>query len=204
MFFPPSTELAVSQTGIPSYTTPVVDRASMAPASPATGGTMLNRVCSVFVKLTVVSMLVVTVGTTGCSGGGNRAVGTQEGGADTGSNEAASDAAVTEAASDAASTDAGEFACGDATCGPSQICLYPPYGCILLRLPDAGICPDGWEYDDASGGGCIQSTPPPSCVSLPPGTGSFDCSGQGAGATCGVVNVPVPSGCSRICRAICI
>jgi hypothetical protein len=52
-------------------------------------------------------------------------------------------AAVTEAASDAASTDAGEFACRDATCGPSQICLYPAYGCILLVLFDAGTCPDG-------------------------------------------------------------
>ncbi|MGA7745228.1 MAG: glycoside hydrolase family 16 protein [Polyangia bacterium] len=31
---------------------------------------MLNRVCSVFVKLTVVTMLVVTVGATGCSSGG--------------------------------------------------------------------------------------------------------------------------------------
>jgi len=31
---------------------------------------MLNRECSVFVKLTVVTMLVVTVGATGCSSGG--------------------------------------------------------------------------------------------------------------------------------------
>ena len=139
-----------------------------------------------------------------CGGGGNRAVGTQEGGADTGSNEAARGAAVTETASDVASMDAGEFACGDATCGPSQICLYPAYGCILLVLFDAGTCPDGWEYSDASGHFCIQSPPSPSCVSLPPGTGSFDCSGQDAGPTCGTVSTPLPSGCSRICRAICI
>ena len=103
-----------------------------------------------------------------------------------------------------ASTDVGEFACGDATCGPSQICLYPAYGCIGFGLPDSGICPDGTEYSDASGGVCVQSPPPPSCVSPAPGTGSFDCSAQDAGATCRTVNAPVPSGCSRICREICV
>ena len=32
---------------------------------------MLNRVCSVFVRLTVLSVLVITVGATGCSSGGS-------------------------------------------------------------------------------------------------------------------------------------
>jgi|GEM_PF-5279985 hypothetical protein len=37
----------------------VGDRASRVPVSRATAGTMSNRVCSVFVKLTVVSMLAI-------------------------------------------------------------------------------------------------------------------------------------------------
>jgi hypothetical protein len=153
---------------------------------------MPNPACSVLVKLTVLFMFI-TLCATGCSGGGKSAVGAQEGGADTRSNEAASNTA---------STDAGELACGDATCGPSQICLYPPYGCIGIALPDSGICPDGWVSDPSSGG-CVQSPPAPSCVSPAPGEGSFDCSGQGADPTCATVNAPVPSGCSRTCRAIC-
>jgi len=105
-------------------------------------------------------------------------------------------------ASDGASTDAGQFACGDATCGPSQICLYPAYGCIGMAPPDSGICPDGWG--SAPGGdGCVQSPTVPSCVSPAPGEGSFDCSGQGTSPTCRTVNAPVPSTCSRICRATC-
>jgi len=40
----------------------------MAPASRASVGTMLNRVCCVFVRLTVLSMLVFTMGATGCDG----------------------------------------------------------------------------------------------------------------------------------------
>ena len=37
----------------------VVDRAPIAPASSATGGTMSNRVCSVFVRLTLLPMLIL-------------------------------------------------------------------------------------------------------------------------------------------------
>jgi hypothetical protein len=143
-------------------------------------------------------------GTTGAGGGigsgGGGSLGS--GGADAGSNQAANDAAVAEVASDGISTDAGRFVCGDATCGPSQICLYPAYGCIMFRLPDSGTCPDGW-VPDPTGGGCVQSPPAPSCVSPAPGEGSFDCSGQGADPTCATVNAPVPSGCSRICRGTC-
>ena len=122
------------------------------------------------------------------------AVGMEEGDADTGSNEAASDAA---------STDAGEFACGDAICAPSQICLYPAYGCIAFALPDGGSCPDGTEYSDATGD-CLQSPPPPSCVSLAPGESFFDCSGGGTYPACSTVTTPIPSGCSRVCREICV
>ncbi len=57
----------------------VVDRASMAPASRATGGTMSNRVCCVFVKLAVLSMMVFTVGVAGCSGGRGIRIGTTGG-----------------------------------------------------------------------------------------------------------------------------
>src|SRR5579863_4927797 len=65
-------------------------------------------------------------------------------------------------------SDAGTFACGDAACSPSQICLYPPYGCIQLALTDAGVCPKGTTYSDASGG-CLPPVPTPSCVSPSPG-----------------------------------
>ena len=117
--------------------------------------------------------------------------------------EGGTDSANDQAAGDAASTDGGEFACGDALCAPSQICLYPPYGCVALKLPDSGVCPEGTEYLDASGS-CLPPPPPPSCVSPAPGEGSFDCSGQDAGASCTVVSAPIPSGCSHICRAICV
>jgi hypothetical protein len=147
-----------------------------------------------------------SLGSGGADAGSNQAAGdaaATEAASDVAVTEAASDVAVTEAASDAVSTEAGEFACGDATCGPSQICLYRAYGCIALALPDSGICPSGWEYSGATGGRCIQSPRTPSCVSAAPGTGFFDCSGQGAGAGCSFVNAPIPSRCSRICREIC-
>ncbi len=107
-----------------------------------------------------------------------------------------------QAAGDAILTDGGGFACCDALCSPSQICLTPAYGCVAGPPSDAGVCPDGTEYSDASGR-CLQSSPPPSCVSPTPGTGSFDCSGGDAGANCDVVNAPIPSGCSHVCRSIC-
>jgi hypothetical protein len=100
-------------------------------------------------------------------------------------------------------TDGGELACGDARCQSSQICLYPPYGCIIAVSPDAGVCPAGSEYSDAAAG-CLDVPLAPSCVSLTPGQGSFDCSGADAGATCGTVNAPIPRGCSHVCRSICI
>jgi hypothetical protein len=169
------------------------------------------------------AFLVVAITSCGCSDssgslsrdtavGSGGALGTGGSGATIGSNDSgaggtgaggAIDAAVTEAARDAASTDASGLTCGDATCGPSQICLYPVYGCLGLALPEAGICPDGTIYSDASGGICVQPPLPPSCVSPASGAGSFDCSGQDAGATCRTVNAPIPSGCSRICRANC-
>jgi hypothetical protein len=99
-------------------------------------------------------------------------------------------------------TDGGDLACGDVRCQPSQICLYPAYGCVIVASPDAGVCPGGSEYADAAGA-CLDVPPAPSCVSPTPGQGSFDCSGADAGATCGTVNAPIPSGCSRICRSIC-
>jgi hypothetical protein len=108
-----------------------------------------------------------------------------------------------QAAGDAALTDAGEFACGDALCSPTQICLTPAWGCAAGPPNDGGVCPDGTEYSDASDR-CLQvQPPPPSCVSPAPGTGSFDCSGGEEGNACSTVNAPIPSGCSRMCRAIC-
>jgi hypothetical protein len=104
-------------------------------------------------------------------------------------------------ASDAASTDGGTFACGDALCSPSQICLTPAYGCLAETRPDGGVCPGGTEYSDASGD-CLQIPPPPSCVS-PAAGDQFECDREGD-ADCSLVGVPIPSGCSHVCRGICI
>jgi hypothetical protein len=98
-------------------------------------------------------------------------------------------------------SEAGTFACGDAACSPSQICLYPAYGCIQLALTDAGVCPNGTTYSDASGG-CLPPVRTPSCVSPSPGD-ALDCSGPDAGPDCDNAIVPIPANCSRICRAIC-
>jgi hypothetical protein len=103
---------------------------------------------------------------------------------------------------DAALSDGGAFSCGDSLCDPSQVCLYPAYGCVAEIPTDAGLCPDGTQYSDASGA-CVQTPPTPSCVSLSPGEGSFDCSQGVGGASCSIVNAPIPTGCSRICRANC-
>jgi hypothetical protein len=100
-------------------------------------------------------------------------------------------------------SDGGEIACGDTRCQSSEICLYPPYGCISVGPSDADVCPAGWDYSDATAD-CVQPPPAPSCVRLTPGEGSFDCSGGDAGAGCGAVNAPIPSDCGRICRSICI
>jgi hypothetical protein len=99
-------------------------------------------------------------------------------------------------------SDGGQLACGDARCQSSEICLYPPYGCIEVGPSEAGVCPAGSDYSDAAAA-CVQLPPAPSCVRLTPGEGSFDCSGADAGVGCDVVNAPIPSDCSRICRSIC-
>jgi hypothetical protein len=85
-------------------------------------------------------------------------------------------------AMDAGASDSGALACGDASCGADQICLYPACGCV------------------ASSAACA----PPSCVSPPAGSGSYDCSpGGGETPACSTVNVPIPSTCSRVCHDIC-
>jgi hypothetical protein len=108
-------------------------------------------------------------------------------------------------ASDAAAADseseAGTFACGDARCDPSQICLTF-YGCLAVSPSDAGICPDGTEYWDGSGR-CMPPPPQPSCVSPAPGDGTFDCSGGDVAADCGNVSAPIPSQCGHFCRLNC-
>jgi hypothetical protein len=96
--------------------------------------------------------------------------------------------------------------CGNVTCAASEICLYPPCGCIQFTDPktDAGDCPDGEAYSDALGA-CFAPPhcQPPSCVSPAPGTGSFDCS-EGDGGTCGIIDAPIPERCGHVCRAICV
>jgi hypothetical protein len=114
----------------------------------------------------------------------------------------APDAPPQDAPASEATPEASSFPCGAATCDPSQICLYPAYGCVALAPADAGVCPDGTTYLDASGN-CLPPTPTPSCVSPASVSVSIDCS-QGATAPgCDVVNPPIPRGCSRVCRYIC-
>src|SRR5580692_7078533 len=64
---------------------------------------------------------------------------------------------TTDAGSVVPPKDAGAFACGDALCEPSQICLTPAWGCIAFSVPpnDAGACPDGTEFSGAAGA-CAQ------------------------------------------------
>jgi hypothetical protein len=148
------------------------------------------------------------IGALGCGGsaiGATNSDASEDGnGIDEGAVVPAGDGAASDG--DVAPTDAGAFPCGDAQCDPSQICLTPGWGCIGLPRNDGGACPEGTEFWDAIGpaGVCLPPPPPPSCVSPAPGEGSFDCSEGGAYPSCGTVNAPIPSGCSRICRGICL
>jgi hypothetical protein len=86
--------------------------------------------------------------TVGC-GGGTITSQSNEGGIDAASDQAGRDVSIPDAG-----VDAEGFACGEATCGPSQICLYPPCGCvgeIWPALNDAGACPAGLTYDMFAG-----------------------------------------------------
>jgi hypothetical protein len=116
------------------------------------------------------------------------------------------DTALGDAASGDAAPDGPRIPCGNTTCAASEICLYPPCGCIAFTDPqtDAGDCPDGETYSDALGACYVPPRcQPPSCVSPAPGTGSYDCS-EGDGGTCGIVDAPIPDRCSHVCRAICV
>jgi hypothetical protein len=146
------------------------------------------------------SMLSIFLALTVCVGCGSTLVGANGGGGRDGGGGGGQAGAP---AGHGGQSDGGELACGDASCQSSEICLYPPYGCIAIGPLDAGVCPAGWDYSDATAD-CVQPPPAPSCVRLTPGEGSFDCSGVDAAAGCDVANAPIPSDCSRICRSICI
>jgi len=79
----------------------------------------------------------------------------------------ASEVSQAEVPRDGSWTEVGELACGDAICGPAQICLYPAYGCIGLVVPDSGICPEGTGFSSTNGRICIQTTPPKSFLYRP-------------------------------------
>jgi hypothetical protein len=106
--------------------------------------------------------------------------------------------------SDGGVSDSGGLPCGDASCDASQICLYPPFGCVALAPSEAGVCPDGTSYIDASRGLCLPPPPSPSCVSPASVGGSIDCSEGATVPNCDTVNAPIPSGCSRTCYGICV
>jgi hypothetical protein len=115
---------------------------------------------------------------------GTSSDGTSGGAMQEGEAAVATDSASLEAESvtDAGASDAGSLPCGDASCDSTQICLYPACGCAAV----SGPCPA------------------PSCVSPPTGAGSYDCSPGGVETpACSMVNVPIPSTCSRVCHGNC-
>jgi hypothetical protein len=59
-------------------------------------------------------------------------------------------------------SDAGTFACGDAACSATEVCIYPLDECTLRIQPrtDAGICPSG-TFLFADYGECLGS---PNCL----------------------------------------
>src|SRR5580692_8456369 len=59
-------------------------------------------------------------------------------------------------------SDAGSFACGDAACSATEVCVYPLSECVLQTHPltDAGSCPAGTIFS-ADVLGCLGS---PTCA----------------------------------------
>jgi hypothetical protein len=53
--------------------------------------------------------------------------------------------------------DSGTFSCGDAICGPMQICVYPP-ACLGFPPPDGGTCPTDTTYSPDAGA-CLAINP---------------------------------------------
>jgi hypothetical protein len=162
-------------------------------------------------KAFVLAFAIFVVACGGATTGAPLGEGGMEGGNDEGgSDEAGNDEAGNDAASDASPADGGEFACGDSLCGAEQICVYPPCGCIEVSEPpnDAGSCPDGFEYTDASGGFCVITPTcpspyaPPYCQTLAPGTPLY-CAGEGDGSLSGNISGPLPAGGARICHLVC-
>ena len=107
-------------------------------------------------------------------------------------------------ATDGGSADAGDFGCGNATCKAAEICYYPPYGCIGFSVADGSACPSGTQPSETTGE-CVQSAPTPSCVSADSLKGeSVTCTPSVDDANCDIVTPPIPSGCSHVCRGICV
>ena len=78
--------------------------------------------------------------------------------------------------------DRGTFTCGDAACSSSEVCLYPPCGCIVKG--DAGsVCP------------------PPHCATPTPDN-PLPCTPLDGGGLSGLVTSP--DGGSRICYELCV
>jgi len=107
-------------------------------------------------------------------------------------------------AADGGTSDAGDFACGNTTCQDSEICYYPPYGCLGFAAGDGGTCPSGTEYSETSRT-CVESAPTPSCVPADSLNGeSVTCTPNRDNANCSMVTPPIPSECSHVCRGICV
>jgi hypothetical protein len=102
-------------------------------------------------------------------------------------------------------SEAGTFACGDALCAETEVCLYPLFECSLpiQPPPDAGSCPAGTVFsadNDVCPGCCLGF---PICVQgFSPFCGSPDqCSEQDGGLWSFIYSRLDAGGSSHVCYA---
>jgi hypothetical protein len=140
--------------------------------------------------------LVVACGETALTAGPGSEAGAEAGAGDTGS----TDTGPTDAS---APSDAATFACGEASCVGTEVCVHPGCGCLIAIYPvtDSGSCPDGTAFADAVAG-CVpveMTCPPAYCWS--PNGYSLQCSGQD-GSLSGTFDTS-PDGSDLVCYAPC-
>jgi hypothetical protein len=104
-------------------------------------------------------------------------------------------------------SEAGTFACGDALCAETELCVYPACGCAVIMEPmtDAGSCPDGTAFSDVIESCFVPPKCQPAFCAPPPDPDSgatYYCTGQD-GTLSGIISGPLPSGSSHVCHGNC-